>query len=763
MYHNRPSSIIKYKVSRNIGHPETVKIRSVRRLLGGSGGDGDDQPSENREPPPSPKVIKRRSQAERDRAELQELIAASSHSPKLKRKSLTKPLNFNFAQDPGDLEDYGGGATNAYVTWNLRQQEIARTAERELRESRETPRERDRSLYSQLSTEKLDNTPSVFVSPAKSSTTNPKKTSDNVYDYFPDVHNFIDVQHLPNVLSGLKEMYEDQDLVDVKLLVDRDEYPCHRVVLAASSPYFRAMFTHDVTESRKDQIRINGVESESMRLIIQYAYTSEVEINVENVQGLMLASNMFQLLNLRDACAAYMERHVTLTNCINIYFFASAHECGKLQDLARKLIYDKFNDVCKEEEFYNLGKEKLIDLISRDEINVDREEVVYEAVMTWVKRELEARKDDLMDVIKHVRFALLSPYFIHDCLERERLIYSHKPCQQLFEEALQYHLLKDRRPNLKLLSNMNTNTRRGMPFRDMVMFMTRNEISDFSIGNDNYRLRTLPDFLEHPETVVMGENQIFAAGKQHLDFSTRRMHTRRGGGLYQYDLFEKKWLSRAPMSYARTHFRLVAIDGLIYAVGGMGADGVLSSVEVYTPQTNSWRLIAPLPHALRGHCVVAFSGQLYVLGGECEDTILDSSLCYNPRTDAWSNTANMILPRCSAGVAVFNQEIYVVGGTVGLMSDKIPDNMLKSVEIYNPSKNEWRFGPELPEGRCNCQMVTYSSALYCMSGETGDEEVENRIWKLESEKSGWVDDRVNWPNVTPPYNCVVGRMIRDSS
>ncbi|XP_070536337.1 kelch-like protein 2 [Ptychodera flava] len=704
---------------------------------------------------------KRRSQVERDRAELQELLAASQ-SPKLKRKSLTKPLNYNFMQDYGDDEPSGA---NAYTLWGARQADLSRS-ERDLRDSRELREPRERPLASSFFSDKSDSTPSVVItgssSLSKSKTkANPKKSTESVYDFFPDVHKFKDVQHLPTMLEGLKALYEDQLLVDVTILVDSDEFPCHRLVLAACSPYFQAMFTRDLKESRKDRIRINGVESEAMRLIIQYAYTSEIEINVDNVQGLMLASNMFQLLGIRDACAAYMERHVTLGNCINIYFFASAHECGNLQDLARELIYDKFADVCKEEEFYTLGKEKLIDLISRDEINVEREETVYEAVMTWVKRDMDNRKDDLLEVLKHVRFALLSPYFIHDCMERERLIYSSKTCQQLFEEALQYHLLKDRRPNLKLLANMNVNTRRGMPFKDMVIFLTRNEVSDISVGNDNYRLRTLPDLSEHPECVVMGENQIYTAGKQHIEFSTRRMH-RRGGGLYQYDLFEKKWLSRAPMSFTRTHFRMAVLDGQIYVVGGVGPDGVLASVEVYSPQTNAWRMISPLPHAVKAHCMTAFGGQLYVIGGECEDTVLDSVLCYNPRTDIWSNSANLILPRCSAGIAVHNHEIWVVGGTVTLISDKHPENMLKSVEIYCPAKNEWRFGPELPEGRCNCQIVSYNNDIFCMGGDTGDEESENKIWKLESESTGWVDDKSSWPNISPPYSCVIARMIRDS-
>ena len=195
-----------------------------------------------------------------------------------------------------------------------------------------------------------------------------KLESQDSLDNFPDKYQFEDNKHVSEVVHGLKALYESGSLVDVTLIVDDEEFPCHKCVLAASSPYFNAMFTTNLAESRQSKIRLIGIDAPSMRLILDYAYTSQIEINEDNVQGLMLAVNMFQMPTLRDACARFLEKHITISNAIGIYFFAVAHNCDKLEDLAKKVVVENFTEVCKEEEFLCLGKDKVVDIISERRI-----------------------------------------------------------------------------------------------------------------------------------------------------------------------------------------------------------------------------------------------------------------------------------------------------------------------------------------------------------------------------------------------------------
>lgn len=63
------------------------------------------------------------------------------------------------------------------------------------------------------------------------------------------------------------------------------EIPAHKMVLASCSPYFYAMFTgFDFEESRQDKITVQGVDFHALQLLVEYVYTSIVEVTEDNVQ-----------------------------------------------------------------------------------------------------------------------------------------------------------------------------------------------------------------------------------------------------------------------------------------------------------------------------------------------------------------------------------------------------------------------------------------------------------------------------------------------
>lgn len=72
-------------------------------------------------------------------------------------------------------------------------------------------------------------------------------------------------------------------LCDVTLVANTVEIPAHKMVLAACSPYFYAMFT-SFEESKQDRITLQGVDHQALTLLIEYVYTSEVQVTEENVQ-----------------------------------------------------------------------------------------------------------------------------------------------------------------------------------------------------------------------------------------------------------------------------------------------------------------------------------------------------------------------------------------------------------------------------------------------------------------------------------------------
>ena len=74
------------------------------------------------------------------------------------------------------------------------------------------------------------------------------------------------------------------------------DFACHRLVLAASSDYFRACFS-TWTRPGEEEVHhvIPDVSGDVMELIIQFIYTSHVDITVSNVQALCETASRFQV------------------------------------------------------------------------------------------------------------------------------------------------------------------------------------------------------------------------------------------------------------------------------------------------------------------------------------------------------------------------------------------------------------------------------------------------------------------------------------
>eukprot|EP00061_Rhincodon_typus_P004835 g23530.t1 len=192
---------------------------------------------------------------------------------------------------------------------------------------------------------------------------------------------FVESEHSGKVLDGLNSLRLNNAFCDVILCCDGQEFPCHRIVLASFSSYFRVMFSTDLVESRQERVAINGIEPQMVGLLVVYAYTARVLITRANVQALLAAANLLDVMSVREACCKFMERQMDETNCVGIHCFAEAHSCMELQTKSMNYILQHFDVVHKQEEFLSLSTEKLIEIISSDDLNIPSEEMVFEAVV----------------------------------------------------------------------------------------------------------------------------------------------------------------------------------------------------------------------------------------------------------------------------------------------------------------------------------------------------------------------------------------------
>ena len=262
-------------------------------------------------------------------------------------------------------------------------------------------------------------------------------------------YNFVEISHPAQVLTGLNHLRVNGHFCDVTLCVDGQEFFCHKIVLASFSSYFNAMFTGNLAESAQDRVTLNDIEAPVMELLVSYAYTSEIVINRQNVQALLSASNLLEILPVKEACSQYLEQNMDEANSIGIHCFAEAHACADLERKSKRYILDHFTPVSLQEEYLQLSLEKLTDFLKDDDLSVDSEEQVFHSAMRWLDYNSESRKPDFDKVLETIRLPLMTPYFLFDIVEKQEVVRASQKCRALVDEAKTYLLLEDRRPELQ--------------------------------------------------------------------------------------------------------------------------------------------------------------------------------------------------------------------------------------------------------------------------------------------------------------------------
>ena len=197
----------------------------------------------------------------------------------------------------------------------------------------------------------------------------------------------------------------------------------------------------ELAESKQDIITLREVEPEAIELLIQFVYTGSIEVGEDNVQCLLPAANLLQLMEVRDICCEFLQDNLHPSNCLGIKRFADRHSCPNLLSMAQQFAQKYFSDVCNCDEFLNLPLEQVVELISSSDLGVLSEEHVFESVVSWIEYDRGERSQHLSTLIQHVRLPLLPRDYITNRVYSEPLLLSCSDCKDYVIEAMRYHLL----------------------------------------------------------------------------------------------------------------------------------------------------------------------------------------------------------------------------------------------------------------------------------------------------------------------------------
>uniref|UniRef100_A0A667WXV9 Kelch like family member 2 n=1 Tax=Myripristis murdjan TaxID=586833 RepID=A0A667WXV9_9TELE len=512
-------------------------------------------------------------------------------------------------------------------------------------------------------------------------------------------------RHMRKAFKVMNELRSQSLLCDVTIVAEDVEIAAHRVVLAAGSPYFHAMFTGEMAESRAKRVRIKEMDGWTLGLLIDYIYTAEIQVTEDNVQALLPAAGLLQLTEVKKACCEFLSSQLHPSNCLGIRAFADLHACSQLLTQANSYAEQHFTEVVGSEEFLNLGMEQVSSLIASDKLTIPTEEKVFEAVIAWVNHDKDVRQEHLAHLMEHVRLPLLSREYLVQRVEEECLIKNSSACKDYLIEAMKYHLLPADQRALMKTARTRMRTPACCP-KVMVVVggqapkaIRSVECYDFE-EQRWYQVAELPTRRCRAGVVYVG-GCVYAVGGFNGSLRVRTVDC--------YDPVMDRWSCVSSMQDRRSTLGAAVLNGLLYAVGGFdGSTGSLIhfTVEAYNPSGNTWSYIAEMGTRRSGagvclcQCVClcvacvhhymcgvgVLKGLLYAVGGHDGPLVRKSCEVYDPASNSWRQVADMNMCRRNAGVCAVNNLLYVVGGDDGSCN-------LASVEFYNPNSDKWTLLP----------------------------------------------------------------------
>jgi hypothetical protein len=189
------------------------------------------------------------------------------------------------------------------------------------------------------------------------------KTKSNVLTVFVNIHNLpedtteticLKDKHVHNLNTHVVKMLTNQFLTDVTLKVKDKEFKAHKVVLAAASPVFEAMFKEGTKEREDNYVNIEDMDSDVFEVFLRYLYSGQVDKLAEMFTDLFTAADKYDVQLLREICMQQMVKNISVDNAVEMLALADRYDVEPVKIQAQNLITNNIADVMKTDSWASI-------------------------------------------------------------------------------------------------------------------------------------------------------------------------------------------------------------------------------------------------------------------------------------------------------------------------------------------------------------------------------------------------------------------------
>eukprot|EP00241_Pyramimonas_parkeae_P000900 CAMPEP_0114237522 /NCGR_PEP_ID=MMETSP0058-20121206/7437_1 /TAXON_ID=36894 /ORGANISM="Pyramimonas parkeae, CCMP726" /LENGTH=599 /DNA_ID=CAMNT_0001349573 /DNA_START=302 /DNA_END=2101 /DNA_ORIENTATION=+ len=562
--------------------------------------------------------------------------------------------------------------------------------------------------------------------------------------------------HLGNPVFGcipLLEMWREAKLCDVTLRAQDELVPAHRIILAACSPFFRAMFTGtggEMLEGRCDVIELKGVDGPTLKSVIESLYTRELEVHENNVDNLLGAAIYLGLDPVQQLCSDFLLGGMSAATCLDTMVLAAEYGCDSIYSQARRFAAIHLPEVLEADggrAFLSLSADHLTALLYSNDLQVESEIQVVRAALNWVQHDDSARRHQLQNVLAGVRLSLVPLAMLEHEVLSHKAVQGCPGCMDQIHRAIRDicdpELADDEAPKRREYAasgliaagghdeawrslrtveiyDPKRNTWSAGPAMDAALsFVGSARVNGglYVMGGSTFcntvlRLDTNPVHPVHPAAAASIPSLASAT-------TTSPLAT----------LPVALWEQVAALQTPRVHAGVAELGGYLYAAGGSsGRTGAMSVVERFRVEGGGrdagndvgaggcWQRVAGMATPRSSLGAASLAGELYVVGGQGGRSTYRTCEVYNPVRDTWRPMqAQLRVERKYVGVCALDNRIFAVGG----MNEQRA--RLRSVETYDPREGRWSQVADMSMSRSSLGVAALDGRLYVAGGGGGFE------------------------------------------
>lgn len=241
----------------------------------------------------------------------------------------------------------------------------------------------------------------------------------------------VEMDNATSVLHKIANLYAEQLMSDIILVVGENRYPAHRVILCASSEVFQVMLMNpEWNECKKSVIELKEETlcAEVFPQFLKYLYVGQIRISLQSVMPMLALADKYNIKDLVQLCVSYMLKHNATASTQGFLIswlqyainFHPYHQ--EVTKACQKFMKWNLNLVADSADFVDLDVNYLVLLLQQNDLVLGSEFELYVYLERWLMhKKVQLGADDSLSAedraqlmqqyieltVVHIRFAMM--------------------------------------------------------------------------------------------------------------------------------------------------------------------------------------------------------------------------------------------------------------------------------------------------------------------------------------------------------------------